>query len=53
MEPGAVASLIVTVFVQQSAYPTVTNSARVSYAQDINPANDLGSRPTTIRLPKE
>lgn len=52
LEAGAAANLVVFVHVDESAYPTVTNTARVSYALDTDPSNDVGSRPTTIRLPR-
>jgi uncharacterized repeat protein (TIGR01451 family) len=46
---GAASSISLTVNVGTAAYPTVTNSAKVSYPGDTNTANDTASRPTTVR----
>jgi uncharacterized repeat protein (TIGR01451 family) len=46
---GAASTISLTVNVGTAAYPTVTNSARVSYPGDTNTANDTASRPTTVR----
>jgi uncharacterized repeat protein (TIGR01451 family) len=48
--PTASSSITLTVLVSDAAYPTVTNTATLSYAGDTNPANDVAKRPTTIRL---
>jgi uncharacterized repeat protein (TIGR01451 family) len=47
--PLATTSFTLTVNVTAAAYPSVTNSATLSYAGDNNAANNTAFRPTTIR----
>jgi uncharacterized repeat protein (TIGR01451 family) len=49
LAPGAGITFTLTVAVSEAAYPTVTNSATVSYAGDTNVTNNTATRPTTIQ----
>ena len=46
---GSGTGVTLTVAVGSAAYPTVTNSATLSYAGDPNASNNTAQRPTTIR----
>lgn len=46
---GSSTGVTLSVAVGSAAYPTVTNSASVSYAGDTNGSNNTAQRPTTIR----
>ena len=49
LAPAASTSITLTVKVGSAAFPTVTNSATVSYAGDTNLRNNTAQRPTTVR----
>lgn len=49
LAPGAVTILNLSVSVGAGAFPTVSNTATVTYANDTNPANNTARRPTTVR----
>jgi uncharacterized repeat protein (TIGR01451 family) len=42
-------AITLRVNVSQAAYPSVTNTSRLDYAGDIDPSNNVGNRPTTVR----
>lgn len=50
LAPATAANMTLTVSVGSGAYPTVTNTAVVSYSGDTNAANNSGNRPTSVRL---
>jgi uncharacterized repeat protein (TIGR01451 family) len=47
---GSETSIVVRVTVGGAAYPTTTNTATLAYAGDTDAANNVGKRPTTVRL---
>jgi uncharacterized repeat protein (TIGR01451 family) len=47
--PTATSNITLVVSISSAAYPSVTNSATLSYAGDTNRANNTARRPTTIR----
>jgi len=47
---GAATSVTLTVSVGSAAFPTVTNTATVSYTDDTNAANNTARRPTAVRM---
>ena len=49
LDPGTVSTIALVVRVSSAAYPSVTNSARVSYVGDTDPRNNLARKPTTVR----
>ncbi len=51
LAPNASSTITITVNVESSAYPSVTNSATVSTPGDINPDNNSDDDPTTITAP--
>lgn len=51
LAPSASSTITLTVNVESSAYPSVTNSATVSTPGDINPDNNSDDDPTTVTAP--
>ena len=49
LAPGGSSSVTLVVSVSSAAYPSITNSATLSYAGDGNASNDTAIRPTTVR----
>jgi uncharacterized repeat protein (TIGR01451 family) len=49
LAPTATTSVTLVVSVSSAAYPTITNSATLSYAGDRNATNNTAIRPTTVR----
>jgi len=49
LQPGAATILNLSVNVTADAFPTVVNTAAVTYANDTNPGNNTARRPTTVR----
>lgn len=49
LAPGAVSIVDLSVSVSADAFPTVMNTATVTYANDTNPGNNTAHRPTTVR----
>lgn len=47
--PGAVTILTLSVSVGDAAFPTVTNVATATYANDTDTSNNTARRPTTVR----
>ncbi len=47
---GAATQITLTVSVGSGAYPTVTNTATLSYADDTNATNNTARKPTTVRM---
>jgi uncharacterized repeat protein (TIGR01451 family) len=51
LAPSASSTITLTVNVESSAYPSVTNSATVSTPGDITPSNNSDDDPTTVTAP--
>jgi len=49
LAPTGSTGITLEVVISNAAYPTVTNSASVSYPGDTNALNDSASKPTTVR----
>jgi uncharacterized repeat protein (TIGR01451 family) len=49
LRPGATTILNISVSVTAAAFPTILNTANVTYPNDTNPANNTARRPTTVR----